>query len=152
MKKVLLAAAIAFAVLSSVAAAYLYSNGAAVRTDYRQFNTAGELDAYLSETGDDAILVDLRDRADFEKGHAPNFLNIAWKDSGELFRTWITPYRRDKPVVLICYGGNRSARAFEALVLLGFTRIADFSPGYAEYAAQKGEGFKPELGSCDCPE
>ena len=60
-------------------------------------------------------------------------------------------YRRDKPVVLMCYGGNRSARAFEHLAVAGFTRVIDFTPGYETYARQRGGDYTPEKGSCDCP-
>lgn len=113
--------------------------------------TAAELDALLAQKDRSPILIDLRDRKDFEAGHIPNFLNISNADGGELLATWITPFKRTKPVILICYGGNRSARAFEQLVLMGFREITDFTPGYAAYAKEKGEGYEAETGTCDCP-
>lgn len=139
----------------AVAAALASCSTAVPREDpilHRSVRTAAELDALLAQKDRSPILIDLRDRKDFEAGHIPNFLNISNADGGDLLATWITPFKRTKPVILICYGGNRSARAFEQLVLMGFREIADFSPGYAVYSREKGEGYRAETGSCDCPE
>ncbi len=133
-------------------AVLFYTRSVQGQTDYRQIESAAELVEFIATSSGAPLLIDLRDRADFEKGHLPNFLNIAWKDDGELFKTWVEPYRRDKPIILICYSGKRSGQAFEALKQKGFIRICEFTPGYASYAAQRGDNFTPELGSCDCPE
>lgn len=98
------------------------------------------------------LLIDLRERADFIEGHIPGFINLPYGSDGALLGQWIEPYPRNKPVILICYGGNRSVRAFQQLAIAGFTNITDFTPGYTGYLTQKGDEFIGETGSCDCPE
>lgn len=122
------------------------------RRDYRSVFDAADFDALLAARNDGALLVDLRDRADYAAAHIEGFDNIAWKDNGDLFESWIAPHRRDKQVFLICYGGNRSARAFERLAVMGFTQVADFTPGWTGYLAAKGEAYVPAEGDCGCPE
>ncbi len=122
------------------------------KTAYRSVSDAAEFDRLIAEAEDGALFVDLRDRQDYVTGHVARFDNIAWKDDGALLETWIAPHRRNKEVYLICYGGNRSARAFERLVSMGFTRVTDFTPGWNGYTAAKGEGYAPETGDCGCPE
>jgi len=139
----LLLAFTAITVLSLV----LYST----RTGYRTIKTAEDLDSLLTLERNKPLLVDLRDRADFDKEHIPGFLNIPWDDGGTRLETWIKPYDRKKPVLLVCYGGNRSSRAFERLVRMGFRNVIDYSPGYTGYVNEKGDGFTPETGSCNCP-
>jgi rhodanese-related sulfurtransferase len=118
---------------------------------FATLQSAAELDRFLEDKDSLPLLVDLRDNGDYESAHIPGFLNISLKDGTELLETWIRPFKRDKRVVLICYGGNRSARAFEKLVLMGFTHVVDYAPGYASYAAEKGLSFVPETGDCGCP-
>lgn len=157
-RKLLTARAIAIISLLASFAAIAFASRGALPWErapmYRAVSSAGELDALVSSlraSGDSPLLVDLRDGKDYETAHAPGFLNVPNARDGEPFATWIAPYRRDKPVVLMCYGGNRSARAFERLVMAGFTRVIDFTPGYEAYVKQRGEGYSPEAGSCDCP-
>lgn len=152
MKKNILILLVGVALIALTVNIFLFREQNNSATNHRLLTNAAELDELITEGAGSTLLVDLRDRADFEKGHLPNFLNISWKEDGELFKTWVTPFRRDKQIVLICYGGNRSSRAFQALVLMGFTNITDFSAGYEAYVSQKAGSFIPELGSCDCPE
>jgi len=148
-------AVLIFAVIAAVSvtlAAQYRARIETLRPEYRSVSDAAELDALIAAADNGALFVDLRDRADYALGHIPGFDNIAWKEEGELFETWIGPYRRDKQIFLICYGGNRSARAFERLVTLGFTRVTDYTVGFNGYKAAKGEGYEPETGDCGCPE
>lgn len=134
------------------AAATVLIHGLVPAADYRSLKNAAELDALLGQKKNSTILIDLRDRKDFEEGHIPGAFNIANKVDGSLLATWIKPFPRDKQIVVICYAGNRSARAFELLVLAGFTHVADYSPGYIAYVKEKGESYTGEAGSCNCPE
>lgn len=150
--------AVSIAALLVFSAAIVYSTRAGLARGSNEgfvaVRDAAELDALvesLRASGDYPLLVDLRDGKDYETAHAPGFLNVPNARDGEPFATWISPYRRDKPVVLMCYGGNRSARAFEHLAVAGFTRVVDFTPGYETYARQRGGDYTPEKGSCDCP-
>lgn len=150
--------AISIVALLAFSAAIVYATRSnlswGTKSTFRAVSDAAELDslvASLRASGNYPLLVDLRDGKDYEAGHAPGFLNVPNTREGEPFATWISPYRRDKPIVLICYGGNRSARAFEHLAVAGFTHIIDFTLGYEAYARQRGGLYSPESGSCDCP-
>ncbi len=150
------AVSIAALLVFAAAVAFAARDGSPRRdkTSYRAVTEAAELDSLVSSlqaSGDYPLLVDLRDGKDYEAGHAPGFLNVPNARDGEPFATWIAPYRRDKTIVLVCYGGNRSARAFERLVIEGFTRVIDFTPGYETYERQRGGDYAPEKGVCDCP-
>jgi rhodanese-related sulfurtransferase len=148
----LCAACCALGLIAGFAAARASDNGPI--TQHRALSSSAELAALLSDTSfmkEGPLLVDLRDRKDYEQGHIPGFVNVSNAREGEPLATWVAPFRRDKPIVLICYSGNRSARAFESLVLSGFTRVIDYTKGYADYAAGMGEGYSPETGACDCP-
>ncbi|HKL86998.1 MAG TPA: rhodanese-like domain-containing protein [Treponemataceae bacterium] len=138
-------------VISISLAIYFYSQTPVSISQYRVLTQAAELDALLSLKGTYPLLVDLRDNEDFDTAHIANFLNFSFDDGGKRLATWIAPYKKDKPIILICYSGNRSARAFELLVLMGFTHITDFTSGYEAYAIEKGNSFTPEKGSCNCP-
>lgn len=140
------------AIVSITLASHYRARLEADKPAYRSVSSAEEFDALISGAEDGALLVDLRDREDYSIGHIAGFDNIAWKDDGALLETWIGPHRRNKEVYLICYGGNRSARAFERLVTMGFTRVTDFTPGWAGYLAAKGDAYAPETGDCGCPE
>lgn len=130
---------------------FLYTRIQAKKTNYQVLTSAAELDAALAHTENSPLLVDLRDQKDYGIAHIPSFLNIVYDDNGKRLETWITPYARDKPVILICYAGNRSSRAFERLVLMGFRTIIDYSPGFNGYTSEKGASFISETGSCNCP-
>lgn len=150
---VLCAACCALGLLAGYALAR--ANDKSPLIQHRALTSSAELTALLQDPSfmkEGPLLIDLRDRKDYEQGHIPGFVNVSNARAGEPLATWITPFRRDKPVILICYAGNRSARAFESLVLSGFTRVVDYTAGYSDYAAGMGEGYSPESGSCDCPE
>ena len=120
--------------------------------NYRSIQSAEELDTLIREAAKAPLLIDLRDRKDFEESHIAGFLNISNEGEDPVLDRWIEPHSRNKQIVLICYSGNRSARAFEKLAVMGFVNIVDFTPGYAAYKTWKGEDWKPASGSCNCPE
>lgn len=109
------------------------------------------LERIVDRTDRAVLAVDLRDTVDYESGHIPGFLGISLDDGGKRLRKWIAPFDRDTTVLLICYGGKRSARAARMLRLMGFTDVIDYSPGYSGYLAEKGDNFFPEIGGCGCP-
>lgn len=142
-------------VLSCERKAKLMGDTAAAVISYRPIEDADSFDNAITQLiaeGRNPLLLDLRDRADFEKGHIPFFLNVSNARDGEPLASWIEPYPRTKAVVLICYSGKRSGQARENLLAAGFTDLTEFTPGYAAYATQRGELYLAETGDCDCPE
>ena len=69
---------------------------------------------------DGAKLVDVRSVAEFSSGHLPGALNVPL---GELAGHVAKLSAKDKPVVLYCASGTRSALARSQLKSLGFTQV-----------------------------
>lgn len=67
-----------------------------------------------------ALLVDVRSPAEFAAGHLPGALNIPVHEI-EGREAELAP--RDRPLVLYCRSGNRSARAAAALEKAGHTSV-----------------------------
>jgi len=76
---------------------------------------------------EDALMIDVRDPAEFGAGHVIGAHNVplARIDDGakDLAK------RKDRPLVVYCDGGERSAKAAEALRKQGFARVTSLSGG-----------------------
>ncbi len=76
---------------------------------------------------EDALVIDVRDPAEFAAGHVLGAKNLplARVDSpgADLAK------RKDRPVIIYCDGGERAAKAAAALRKQGFTRVANLSGG-----------------------
>jgi phage shock protein E len=69
---------------------------------------------------DGAKLIDVRTAAEFQGGHLPGALNVPL---GELSGRAPKLGPKDKPLVLYCASGTRSAMARSQLKSLGFTQV-----------------------------
>lgn len=78
---------------------------------------------------DEVTVLDVRSRAEFEAGHLPNALSIP---VGHL-RARLAEIPRDKPIVVHCQAGGRSAIATSVLQQLGVTNATDFSGSYSAW-------------------
>lgn len=89
----------------------------------------------LIEAHPDALLLDIRERDEFARAHIKGSLNVprgilesaAEWDYAETEPALVTA--RDKPVVIICRSGNRSAFAAETLLQMGFTDVRSVKLG-----------------------
>ncbi len=99
------------------------AGGAAVNT----------LQATMMINKEDAMVLDVREPAEFNAGHILNARNIPLgeleKRAGELAK-W-----KEKPIVVSCASGNRSASALGVLRKHGFTRAVNLSGGFAAWRA-----------------
>lgn len=83
----------------------------------------------------DALLLDIRERDEFSRARIEGSLNAprgilesaAEWDYAETEPALVTA--RDKPVVIICRSGNRSAFATETLLQMGFTDVRSVKLG-----------------------
>jgi rhodanese-related sulfurtransferase len=74
-----------------------------------------------------ALVLDVREAAEYEKGHMLNARNIAF---GELEgRAAEIEKHKVKPVIVVCEDGNRSGRAATALRKQGFEQVFTLSGG-----------------------
>ena len=95
--------------------------------------------------GEVAVL-DVRGRAEWEAGHLPGVPNIP---VGHLTRR-LEEIPRDKPLVVHCQGGARSAIAASVLRASGIPGVINLAGGYADWSAggnpTEAEGEKPGAG------
>lgn len=83
----------------------------------------------------DALLLDIRERDEFKRAHIAGALNVprgilesaAEWDYSETEPALVTA--RDKPVLVICRSGNRSALAAEVLAQIGFSDVRSVKLG-----------------------
>jgi rhodanese-related sulfurtransferase len=85
------------------------------------------LQATLLMNQQNALVLDVRDAAEYEKGHMLNARNIPL---GELeARSAELEKHKAKPVIVVCDTGNRSGRAAAALRKNGFERVFTLGGG-----------------------
>jgi rhodanese-related sulfurtransferase len=85
------------------------------------------LQATLLINQQNALVLDVRDAAEYEKGHLLNARNIAL---GELeSRAGEIEKHKAKPVIVVCDDGNRSGRGAAALRKQGFEQVFTLNGG-----------------------
>jgi rhodanese-related sulfurtransferase len=87
----------------------------------------GALQAVQLLNRKDAVMIDVREPAEFNAGHAPNARNIPLaqldKRIGELEKF------KNRPAVIVCQTGGRSHAATSALKKAGFTEVVVLAGG-----------------------
>jgi len=76
-------------------------------------------------------LVDVRSAGEFSEGYIPGAINIAVHELGGK----LNKIPQDKPVVVYCRSGNRSAQAAQTLLAAGYTEVYDLG-GLFEWVRQ----------------
>ena len=90
--------------------------------------SAGE---YMQIRDEAHTLVDVRSAGEWESGHAPKAVHIPLSDISR--RKGEIP--QEKPVVVICASGNRSATAATLLAKSGFGPVYNFSGGMGAWSS-----------------
>ena len=101
----------------------------------------GVVDAVQLINRQDAVIVDVREPAEFKAGHIPNARNIPLAQIGE--RVKELEKHKSKPLLLVCASGARSASASGALQKAGFAQVYNLGGGMGAWQqagmpAQKG--------------
>lgn len=117
-----------------------------------EISNVEEMDAILEGTqkAGDVIVIDLRHPEDFEKGHYPGAFCFDLENNGKALLEFAQPFDKEKPFVLFCYRGLKSAQAGKILGEKGFQRVYSFAPGWNYYKAANGPAMEIEKGSCGC--
>ena len=80
---------------------------------------------------EEALVVDVREPNEFAAGHVLGAKNLPLArldaSGADLAK------RKERPVIVYCDGGERSAKALAALKKQGFTRVANLSGGIAAW-------------------
>ena len=79
----------------------------------------------------DAVIVDVRDDAEFAAGHIPNARHIPLAQLGERLKE-LERYK-SRPIVVSCRSGTRSASASSILQKHGFSEVFSLSGGVAAW-------------------
>ncbi len=80
------------------------------------------------------VVIDARDRAQFEKDHIPGAINIEWRRV--LAQKNQIP--KDKTVLIYCNTGSLSAQAGFALRVAGYENVRILQGGFEEWKAKGG--------------
>jgi len=88
-------------------------------------NSVSAEEGYNLWRSGDAVLLDVRTAEEYAAGHVPGVQLIPLQ---ELERR-LDEVPRDKPVLVICRSGNRSAQAVKLLRDKGFANVRNFSGG-----------------------
>ncbi len=77
---------------------------------------------------EDAVVLDVREPGEYGAGHILGAKNVPLSriDSGG---AEIAGKKKDRPVILYCESGNRSAKAAAALKAHGYTRVVNLAGG-----------------------
>ncbi len=102
------------------------------------FQTASQLQTFaesleLIEQG--VVVVDVRTVEEFSTGALPNAINLPVTDLSFPFD--IGKLDKEKPVLIYCKAGGRSARAALVMKALGFSTIYELDGGYLSWQANK---------------
>lgn len=80
---------------------------------------------------DRALIVDVREPDEWAMARIPGAVHIPLG----MLRERAAEIPRDRPVILQCHSGNRSAGATRDLIELGFTNVRNLEGGISEWAA-----------------
>ncbi|MEP7182836.1 MAG: rhodanese-like domain-containing protein [Betaproteobacteria bacterium] len=99
-----------------------------IQRRYGPAKDVGTLNAIQLINRQNALVLDVRETAEYDGGHLPNAVHIPLSQlasrGGELAK------HTARPVVACCATGNRSRMAVNALAKLGFTEIYNLQGGY----------------------
>jgi phage shock protein E len=88
------------------------------------------------EQANGAVLIDVREREEFENGHAKGAVHLS-KGVVELKIEETLP-NLSTPIICYCGGGSRSALAADNLQKMGYTNVASMAGGFRDW---KNEGL-----------
>ncbi|WP_397363455.1 rhodanese-like domain-containing protein [Olleya sp. R77988] len=80
---------------------------------------------------DNVQFVDIRTPKEFKAGYIAEAQNINF--NSPTFTTDILKLDKDKPVLLYCHSGGRSAACAEKMKDLGFKKVYDFKGGFSKW-------------------
>lgn len=103
----------------------------------------GKLATHVHVTHDEALqlvrtshaqIVDVRSPSEYAAAHMPDAMNVPYYRIEQYGET----LRKDRPVVVYCNSGGRSAIAASLLSNAGFERVHDLNAGFGAYVASGG--------------
>jgi rhodanese-related sulfurtransferase len=90
-------------------------------------NNISVADATLKLNREDALIIDVRETHEWDRGHIPNARHIALGQIGKRMQE-IEKFK-SRPVIVVCASGNRSSSACGTLKRAGFEQVFNLSGG-----------------------
>ena len=84
---------------------------------------------------ENAVILDIRKRDEFNTGHLPDAINIAFENL-ESRKEELEKYK-DRPIIVICKTGTTAGSAGALLTKAGFANVFRMSGGILDWQAQK---------------
>jgi rhodanese-related sulfurtransferase len=78
-----------------------------------------------------ALLIDVREPSEFRRGHIPGAMNMPLRSLTDN----LDKLSKDRPVVLYCSSGYRTAMGVMALQMLGYSNVRGFPPSIQGWKA-----------------
>jgi rhodanese-related sulfurtransferase len=130
---------------------------------YRSVNPAGA--KALLDGREGWTYVDVRTEEEFALGHAPGAYNVpvafrgprGMEPNERFVEVMERTFPRERPLVVACAMGGRSARACELLAQAGFSRLVNMDGGFSGVRDASGAVREPGWQACgyavstDCP-
>lgn len=80
---------------------------------------------------DNPLLIDVRQPSEYASGHIPNAINIPLRNLTEN----LNKIPKDRPVILYCTTGYRTAMGVMSLQMLGYSNVRGFPPSIQGWKA-----------------
>lgn len=104
-----------------------------VKTAFSKVKNINTQQATLLMNKHDAVVIDVRSKDEFRKGHIVNALNMPLADiknsSANLEK------HKSKPIILVCNAGMTSSQAGQLLVKDGFEQVYSLKGGMGDWQA-----------------
>lgn len=105
------------------------------------------VEAWNCVTRGEALLVDVRSAEELKfVGHVPGSTHVAWATGTALTRNPRFAREletkvggKDRPILLLCRSGKRSALAMDVAIKAGFTRVANVHEGFEGDLDERGQ-------------
>lgn len=78
----------------------------------------------IMDSGEDCIILDVRERDEYNDGHISNAILIPYTEIENKAEEMLP--NKDKLILVYCRSGRRSKIAAESLVKIGFTNVKEF--------------------------
>lgn len=96
----------------------------------------GVKDALAEHKAGGPLFLDVRDPHEYNLGKIPGAVTIS---RGNLEKGVEGQVPREKPVIVYCANGNRSAFAAETLATMGYANVRSLREGFSGWVAEGGE-------------
>jgi rhodanese-related sulfurtransferase len=95
-------------------------------------NNISVADATLKLNREEAVVIDVRETHEWDRGHIPNARHIALGQLGK--RLHEVEKFKTRPIIVVCASGNRSSSACGTLKRAGFEQVFNLSGGIGAWS------------------